>query len=334
MFLALSCRPSLNIESISSEQMEHRGSVFDQPAFDRFSGYYDLTAWDIHTKQKLIQQIPTFCVLYTIAEDKVVIGFEFIAQPRPVHVWDLSSNHIQEIGNFSYLVMCHMNSADNVLVAFEIDKWKQPPQLRQSKWTTAGQLLEERTLHVPMLADYRLNLTFPLSRNSCRTYGRKTVAQLFFDGHLHSVSGTKYVAMHLEYDHIVDQLRVRWVHRTSNSNAAKTPPINLTPYLFYRRTMKDGQTVIYNAATGTEANLSTQSLDIQGASGGSLGSLHCGKLEVGIGQYHANLLVHFGDREVFGLGTDDGVHLWLFNPSFPPSSDRRIVAMLQTVAQT
>lgn len=83
-----------------------------------------LTAWDINIKRRIVQQFPGFGVLYPIIEDKIVIVPMFLAPPTSMYVWDLSSNHIQRIGTFSRICLCHVDAAENVVVAFEICREK------------------------------------------------------------------------------------------------------------------------------------------------------------------------------------------------------------------
>lgn len=69
------------------------------------SRYY-VTAWEIHTGEKLDQQILDFVGDdITIFEDKVIVTLrpEWIRFSNyPIHhLWDLSSNHVRRIGHFS-----------------------------------------------------------------------------------------------------------------------------------------------------------------------------------------------------------------------------------------
>lgn len=85
---------------------------------------YFMTAWDIHTRQSVVNdQMPLLQdARHTIIEDKVIITPKSrLKQSCPVHIWDLSSNHVQEVSSFYNLSLYHLDATENVLVAFEID---------------------------------------------------------------------------------------------------------------------------------------------------------------------------------------------------------------------
>ena len=94
-------------------------------------GTVALTAWNIHTKQKLNQHLPSPESFYcTIIEDKVLIGPWCKTEQFPVYVWDLYLNRIEEIGNFSNLILCHLDVARSVLVAFRVNFAIHPPEVQ------------------------------------------------------------------------------------------------------------------------------------------------------------------------------------------------------------
>lgn len=272
-----------------------------------------LTAWNIDTKQKLDQQIPAFPALYMIIDGNVIIVPECKAQSLPVFVWDLSLNHIQEIGAFSDLRLCHMSVEENILVAFEVNWGKQPPEIQQTKWkTTTGQLLERKIFHLPMPFDCPKYWSLS-NRGTWSTYGRKSVAQLF-------LGYEKYAAVHLEYDHAVDRLSTRWIRSafSFSENARKKYSTYMTPYLVYRWAKATGQPATYDAMTGMASLPSKEVLETRESFPRYQMSrmLHRWRQEK-IGVDHGIFCLRsFGNREVFGLAGQFGIQLWFFNPSF------------------
>ena len=243
----------------------------------------------------------------TIIEDKVVIAPMPQNEPYPVYVWDLTSNHVQEIGRFSNFRMCHVDAAESVLVAFEINWEKQPPEVEQTKWATmTGQRLEKRNFDLPMPED-RPKYRPHFDRDTWSTYGHKTVAQLFF--------GTdRYAAIHLEYDYSDDRLNVRWIHCAESTDVSMDRSAFLTRHLVYRSTMTR-QVAICNATTGA---VTLHSCPLRLATDGFMVRTWWEALQ----HRTRNQLFHVcGDREVVGLANDAGVELWLFNPNFVPNLD-------------
>lgn len=225
------------------------------------------------------------------------------SQSAPVYIWDLSSNDVHEIGGFSNLWLYHMDAVQNVLVAFEIDWEKQPPEVNQTKWTmTTDQQLDKKTFHLPIPKD-RLDRELALEP-SCN-FGHKTVSQIFSE---------KHTTIHLEYDHTLDRLDLRWIHGAEQfrRNPYKCHSTYMTPYLVCRWTWRTGPLIIYDAATGRATQQSKISLhkdendysnpDLRGS----------------ISEFDIPGLLCFGDREVLGLRGDRGVQFWFFNPNFTP----------------
>lgn len=178
--------------------------------------------------------------------DKVVISHVPIDEHYSVYVWDLSLNHVQRIGSFSNLRLCHVNATDNVLVAFEINWKKQPAEVRQTKCaTTNGQLLEKKTFHLLMQADLPIFDPIYLARNLYRTYGHKTISNILFENN-------QDFSLQLEYDYAVDRFSVRQIHCAEpvTGEVRYNGTSYVTSDLVYRFHTKAAQIVIYNAATG------------------------------------------------------------------------------------
>lgn len=68
--------------------------------------------------------------------------------PYPIYIWDLSSDHIRTIGNFSNLWLWHVDPDENILVAFEIDWYTDQLKVQQTKWTLTGRLLDKKNFHL------------------------------------------------------------------------------------------------------------------------------------------------------------------------------------------
>lgn len=271
-------------------------------------GLNNLTAWNIHTKQKLSQRISRSCLSHSIVEDKVVIIPGHGRQPRPVYVWDLGSNHVQSIGSFSNLKLCHMDAAENILVAFEINCEKHPLAVQQTKWrTTTGQLVEQKSFFLSM-PDRPVGPSFWIYNECSRTFGHKTVTQLF-------TWSDKYATGRLEYDHAADRLSVQWVY--CNEIIQEYPErAYLTPNLYYRSSTKVDKIAVYNATTGT-ATLHAKLLDSRNMI--RISSPKSISQKIRLGKWVFDV---FGDREVLGLAVETGVHLSFFNPKFAPDLRR------------
>lgn len=165
-------------------------------------------------------------------------------RPDSVYVWNLSSNDIYKIG-FNHLIdICHVH--ENTLVAFETIGNSNPPEVHQSSWTTTGQFLEKKVIHLP------LSIKPPLKGPDTdsahfQTYGCRTIANTFWSDN--DVSAGFY----LEYDHTIDKLSVRSVRcaeplREMND---QTISMRLTRDIVYRFSKKDGHIAIYDTAAGT-----------------------------------------------------------------------------------
>ncbi|KAL1973753.1 hypothetical protein VTN31DRAFT_5313 [Thermomyces dupontii] len=269
----------------------------------------------MHTIQRLDQRIPALNFHYTIVENKVVIAPQFQRKSSPVYVWDLSSNKIKEIGSFRYLIFCHMDTADNVLVTFEIrgTELLLPPDVQQTKWTTTtGHLLERKVFPLPRPADslsaYQVDwCSNPWDHwnswdtwDTFNTFGHRTVAQSksFWHG---NYSGPVY----LEYDHAIDRLTIRRIDCTKLVNKfGRYHSAYLTRNLVYRCCSETMELVVHNTATDTATfhSISEQfEREALVRRGNILDFIHV-----------------FGDREVFGFAVKTGVHLWFFNPNFAP----------------
>lgn len=268
-----------------------------------------MTAHDLRTKRRLVQQTPNFPAVIRLFGDKVVISHVPIDEHYSVYVWDLSLNHVQRIGSFSNLRLCHVNATDNVLVAFEINWKKQPAEVRQTKCaTTNGQLLEKKTFHLLMQADLPIFDPIYLARNLYRTYGHKTISNILFENN-------QDFSLQLEYDYAVDRFSVRQIHCAEpvTGEVRYNGTSYVTSDLVYRFHTKAAQIVIYNAATG-KATLHPTSdvIRLQVSTSWILQQLR----EKPSHSFWPGRVYLFGDREVFGLANRTGVHLWFFNPSF------------------
>lgn len=275
----------------------------------RDSNHHDFSAWNIHTKQKLSRRMPYNSGLYKIVGHMVVITGSRLADRSSLYVWDLISNHIQRIGSFPDLILCHVDAAENVLVAFETSLEENLTKVQQTKWAImTGQLLEKKIIHLPTLTDSPISF-----RTGCITYGHRTVT------HLPLVRDV-YSMIHLEYDHSVSLLSARWIDGAVLSEkkiALLKYPSSLSPSVTYRWTYEGGQVAVYNASTGFATLCPIQFL---------------GSMEKPIIPERPDInepvtikpFFVSGDPEVLTLTDDHGVRFWFFNPEFAPDSVPKI----------
>lgn len=265
-----------------------------------------LIALDTHTERTIDQAFPNTHNLYAVVKDKVVITPKKAEESSLIYVWDLNSNHVQDIHSSAYPRLFHMDATENILVGFDIFWERQPREVlavRQIKWaTTTGQLLETQTVHLPSPAGNSLS---EYAINVYQTFGHQTVAYLFF---YLSNPIDKRAGVHFEYNHAVDRLTVRWIpgeslyQRISNSHFVFSA--YLTPKLLYSFPAEDNQLGIYNAAKGAVTLHSVPRFSDSAPLYGRRSYYNSGDVKV------------FGDREVLGFANHIDVELWLFNPNF------------------
>ena len=284
---------------------------------DRITGRH-FTAWNIHTLQKRTLNPGFFpdpegtC----IEKDKMVM-FQASTQHSPIYIWDLSTDEVHEIGGFCELWLWHMDLDENMLVTFEIDWDKHPPQVEQIKWTLTGQLVDRKLFHLPLSVDCVDEIGFPpggLCPNR-RTFGHKTLTRLF------SRTDHKFTMMDLVYDHAIDKLVLRWsdkalpIKTTEAANlCGLVIPYIITPYMTYQWIYTLNRLDICNAAKGT-TTLRPYQLDIREVRTRDV--FRNPQPHWILDPEHPRMLP-FGDREVFGLVSYDGIQLWFFNPNFVP----------------
>ncbi|KAL1997005.1 hypothetical protein VTN49DRAFT_7870 [Thermomyces lanuginosus] len=119
---------------------------FDSPellASDRYVGLLTdkrLAVWDTNTSQECGGEVPFFPNIVSIVKDKVVMTR--LKQGPPRLFYDVD---------------------ENLLVTFEIDWDTAPPEVQQTNWTLAGQLLDKKRFllslsgrHVDVNSSYSL----------------------------------------------------------------------------------------------------------------------------------------------------------------------------------
>lgn len=275
-----------------------------------------MTALDLRTSQKLVKRFPPFLAEVSIEKNKVIIVDICSKQPRPVYIWDLSSNLLREVGSFGFITLWHLEVDDNILVAFEINWDEHPPKVQQTKWTLTGQQLEKKHFDLPLgggrVDKARFELPSVYSHRAC---GHKTVSVV-------TSSIDDHVTMHLVYDYAVDQLSIRWIECAEpiNQDTAEIDWAPLTPYIFYRLHKADGRLAIYDAINGKATLHSLDELGIREVHAD--GMCDCEPVAPwarrGAANSWSGTWVPFGDREVFGLAGKCGVQLCFFNPDFVP----------------
>lgn len=274
-----------------------------------------LTAWDIHENQIRIlryERWPFYvATLCSIIKKNVVIALGSGSRlDCPVMVWDLSSNHVHKIGNFSRGVLYHLDTTENVLVTFEITWWKSPPEVKQTKWTTTtGHLLEKKVFPLAITLNFSTDQLY----ESSRTYGHKTVTQVLFTSYYHK-KPRKWAVAHLEYDYATDRLSARWIDLTEPAYGnTQDRSVYLTQNLVYRHIKKGPQVVVYNTSTDVTSVHSDQLRNT------SVIRVHGPSSSQRVRREEDQYPFVFGDREVFGFANSSGIQLWFFNPNFVPS---------------
>lgn len=151
----------------------------------------------------------------------------------------------------------------------------------------------------------------------CRTRSHKAVTELY------CIEDDPYVAIRLTYDSTVDRLSLHWIDSAKPINDVAFPLgcNSLTLHIIYRWALQYRGIVVYNAARDT-ATVHPYQLCAREVTTRSLLAV---RLPSNLRQVLPYIeLVKFstqwpfGDREVFGLGTDDGIQLWFFNPTLVP----------------
>lgn len=232
----------------------------------------------------------------------------------PCHVWDLRTDQLQKIGPFSNLDLWHVDADEDVLVTFEIDWANNLPEVQQRKWSlTRGEQLDRKRFNLSVAGRHVDRKSLKQSFNDWyRTSGHKTVTALY------TSVNDPYSAIRLTYEHAVDRLSLHWIDCTKPIDDFAVPGRcdSLTPYIIYRWAVRHRGIVVFNATSNTATVYPYQ--------------LHAGEVttrrlfgaHVPLRRRQAPMTLlmplSFGDREVFGVATDDGIQLWFFNPNFVP----------------
>lgn len=246
------------------------------------------TVWNIHTSQRRVRELPCFPERLWIVKDKMVIFGSTVEPPFPIYIWDLSEDQIRKIGDFGDVWLWHMDAHENVLVTFEIDRNKRPLEVHQTKLTLTGQLLDKK--HFSLSVSGR-GLDDSKLIKDIRPFGRKTVTRL--------ISMDEDVMMELMYDHAVDKLSFRWIDHLLPPKTTELSRLceMLTPHVSYQWNSDLNGFHVCNTANGTS-------------------SMH--SYQADIREVTPSEKQPFGDREVVGLVSPDGIQLWFFNPNFAP----------------
>lgn len=271
-----------------------------------------MTAWNIHTKQKLSQETPIYFFPRQIFGDKVVsisnaYSGDFYLDLPLAHVSDLTLNHAQDIGpNYFYppTRMSHVDAFENSLGTFDISTQPQKVTVTQTKWkTTTGEQLDTKahTICSPVASTVIDRPRFPNRYSTCHTFGHNKTVSL----NLMWVPETKEdVAIHLEYDAAADRLSSQWIRNAKYDHA-----VYLTANVAYLFSTETSQVGVFNVTTGKVTVHPVQS------STSSTTFPQQWRRTDSNNQSGRDVQV-FGDREAFGWADDYGLHVWVFNPSF------------------
>lgn len=274
-----------------------------------------MTAWDIHTAQKLVHRFPDTPSVSCLVKDKVVMAFDLEQFPPVVYVWDLSSNLVRKItlDDFSNVSLLHLDTDRDVLVVFQVNWKKHPPEVQQTKWMWKTGELFERKQFCLSLTGRRVDdgTVYRTMRNFCAPlHNHKTVVE--HDALFLLIGGIE-IALHLMYDHVIDELSAQSIEFPRSACIDVQTPATLTPNIVYYWARNVSRPFIYDVANGTPT-VAPYDIDddapelvppwIKAAPGDSL--------------FRVKL---FGDKEVLGLAAPTslaGFELWFFNPNFVP----------------
>lgn len=275
-----------------------------------------MVAWDVRTLEPVAKALfPAVPGKFTIAKDKVVIVHCYPL--FHVSVWDLRSNHVHTFGSFSHLYLWHADADEDVLVAFEIN-WvtdPYPPRVQQTKWTLTGELLYRKQFRFPV-GSRRMEWSSlrPHHDELVRTYGHKSVTQFYSEK-------DPNLTLHIIYDHSVGNLSLRWIDcvRPINQLTIWGRGGYFGPHIAFRWAHQLRGVAIYNAVTGTTTvhpyQLDSREVNTRKTLGAKLAPPRRPIKDV---EFTFSAIRCFGDSEVWGLVTKDGLQLWFFNPEFVP----------------
>ncbi|KAL1996343.1 hypothetical protein VTN49DRAFT_108 [Thermomyces lanuginosus] len=271
-----------------------------------------LTALDLHALTRCTRQFPCQPKEICIVKDKVVMVGVSRNQRSLIYIWDLRTYQVHGIGSVGEPFLWHVDVDGNVLVIFEINWSVHPLEVQESKWTLNGKLLDRKCIDVSLsgrrLGEIRVLPAMDLHHSKYRTFGHKTVSRLFPE-----MFGK--ATMDLVYDHAVDKLAIRYDCTQSfksihDLNFYQT----LTPYIAYQWNSSVRKLEITNVASGT-ITMRPYQPDVREVR--TLRALQQPQRQASI-DFYGPPLFPFGDSEVLGLVSYDGIQLWFFNPSFLP----------------
>ena len=213
-----------------------------------------------------------------------------------IYIWDLSADQIYRINNIGVIWLWHMDVDDNRLVTFEMNWRKQPPMVRQTKWTLTGQRLDRKQFPLPLSASFRDRLSEKTRfrrQDDCvsHTFGHKTVTRLVSDQEPN-------IMLDLIYDYATDKLSLRCVDHDASlkdNSFFNNPCPLLTPYISYQWDNQLGQLHVINTANG---------------------SSHMHPYQRDCREITDSGKVLMGNNEVLFLLSVDGIQIWIFNPNF------------------
>lgn len=278
-----------------------------------------MIAWDTYTLRQQARKLPCVFDHISLERDKLIMVDTEFEPPYTIHIWDLSSGCFRKINTFSDLCLWHVDADENILVAFEIDWDKHPPEVRQTKWNFTGQLLDKRQFNLS-LSDRDVDgkilelskSVIDLPRYSCRTYGHKRVRNL-------SHCGTQRREIHLMYDYAIDKLSAQWFDKAPPAfDYFNLPPVAvLTSKILYYWCRDRRWLMLFNADNISVLTRPYQ-FDAREIRVRKLLWPSASSQDGATADERERALLIFGDREVFGAATEDGIQLWFFNPNFTP----------------
>lgn len=279
-----------------------------------------LTAWNLHTSQGYVSEEHSTigCWFYVKKDKVVVVDLEFAPAYYHVYIWDITNSHrLQKIGGLSNLELWHVDADDNVLVTFEIDWDANPAAVQQTKWTLTGQLLDRKQYGLPLFG-HRVNKKYMASRaigySRLHTFGHRTQKRVpYMVGEPNT--------MDLIYDYAIDKLSFRWndCMQPSIKDLPSNCSVFVTPHTVYNWSFLRQEIEIFNDDDQTTTAQPYQPDFRENSVRVISSNLFFFDFTAIMASDRADLYLRpFGDREVFGMASEDGVQLWFFNPNFVP----------------
>lgn len=280
-----------------------------------------MSVWDAQNRERrTTAPFPDQDGLISLRKDKLVIADVGWKRRHSIYIQDLGTNQSKpiEFRGLQNLWLWHVDADANILVAFEINWDMHPINVRQIKFTLTGRLLDSKRFRrsLPDGPVDKSRFKRPTLSRVC-TLGSKSIRRLPYGDY----DGT---TIDLVYDYATDKFSIR--------------QNEFTPFCFNRENSICTSQIAYDwlpwhgALAISNAGNNTRTIRPY--------RLHAGEVALYRSyrpryrpDYHPGISAQtpkywwteytffalpFGDREVFGVASEDGIQVWFFNPKFTP----------------